>query len=64
MLSSGQNKCAAVSADAIALMKRDQPRREEVLLAEAPGGWRALPAAPSPLPQLDGDLEVDREEES
>lgn len=46
----GSDKSTAVSVDVIALMKRNQPGREETFLAVAPSGWRALPTAHSPCP--------------
>lgn len=49
------NKYAAVSVDVIALMKRNQSRREQWLLAVALGGWRALSPARSFMFQKDGD---------
>lgn len=44
------NKYAAVSVDVIALMKRNQPGREQPLLPVAPGGWMALSTACCPHP--------------
>lgn len=49
----GGNKSAAVRVDVIALMKRNQPGRQEMLLAVAPGLESSV-HCPFSLPQEDG----------
>lgn len=56
------NKYAAVIVDVIALMKRNQPGREQPLLAVAPGGWMALSTACSPPPQENSGLNIGEKE--
>ena len=47
----GSSKYAAVTADVIALMKRDLPGRDEVLLAVVSAAWGAPAAARAPRPR-------------